>query len=56
VSAFDDAFEALLGNEGGYANHPSDPGGETMWGASVIKIKLFFPYFLAKAIDAGQGY
>jgi lysozyme family protein len=29
---FDQAFDELLGHEGGYANHPSDPGGETMWG------------------------
>ena len=26
------AFEKLLKHEGGYANHPADPGGETMWG------------------------
>lgn len=32
MTAFDDAFDALMGNEGGYANHPADPGGETMWG------------------------
>lgn len=29
---FDQAFDRLMGHEGGYANHPSDPGGETMWG------------------------
>ena len=29
---FDEAFDTLLGHEGGYSNHPSDPGGETMWG------------------------
>lgn len=32
MSAFDDAFDALMGNEGGYVNNPADPGGETMWG------------------------
>jgi lysozyme family protein len=32
MSAFDDAFTALIGNEGGYVNNPADPGGETMWG------------------------
>jgi len=32
MSAFDDAFTALIGNEGGYSNNPADPGGETMWG------------------------
>lgn len=32
MSQFDSAFLMLLGNEGGYSNHPADPGGETMWG------------------------
>jgi lysozyme family protein len=35
VSAFDDAFTALIGNEGGYSFNPSDPGGETMWGVTA---------------------
>lgn len=29
---FDDAFEKLLGHEGGYVSHPNDPGGATMYG------------------------
>jgi lysozyme family protein len=32
---FDDAFDALIGNEGGYSNDPEDPGGETMWGVTA---------------------
>jgi len=24
---FDQAFHTLLGHEGGYSNHPNDPGG-----------------------------
>lgn len=32
---FDTAFHELLGHEGGYSNHPSDPGGETMWGVTI---------------------
>ncbi len=32
---FDDAFHKLLGHEGGYVNHPNDPGGETNWGVTV---------------------
>jgi len=35
MSAFDEAFDALIGNEGGYANNPKDPGGETMWGVTA---------------------
>jgi lysozyme family protein len=31
---FDQAFDRLIGHEGGYSNHPSDPGGETMWGVT----------------------
>lgn len=31
---FDQAFDILLGHEGGYSRHPSDPGGETMWGVT----------------------
>jgi lysozyme family protein len=32
---FDDAFHELLGHEGGYIFHPSDPGSETMWGVTA---------------------
>lgn len=31
---FDQAFEKLIGHEGGYVNHPQDPGGETKYGIS----------------------
>lgn len=31
---FDDAFVTLIGHEGGYVNHPNDPGGETNFGIS----------------------
>lgn len=32
---FDDAFDRLLGHEGGYANDSRDPGQETMWGVTA---------------------
>lgn len=35
MSAFDAAFDQLMGHEGGYANNPADPGGETMWGITA---------------------
>ncbi|TAM16081.1 MAG: hypothetical protein EPN65_15240 [Pandoraea sp.] len=35
MSSFDDAFDRLIGNEGGYSNNPKDPGGETMWGVTA---------------------
>ena len=31
---FDDAFATVIGHEGGYVNHPTDPGGETKYGIS----------------------
>jgi len=32
---FDQAFERLIGHEGGYSNNPADPGGETMYGVTL---------------------
>jgi lysozyme family protein len=32
---FDQAFDRLLGHEGGYSFSPSDPGGETMHGVTA---------------------
>lgn len=32
---FDDIFERLIGHEGGYVNHPKDPGRETNWGITI---------------------
>ncbi len=32
---FDTAFDRLIGHEGGYVNHPADPGGETNWGITL---------------------
>lgn len=31
---FDEAFDRLMGHEGGYVNDANDPGGETKWGIS----------------------
>lgn len=32
---YDDAFDRLIGNEGGYSFNAADPGGETMWGITA---------------------
>lgn len=32
---FDSAFDALIGHEGDYSFHPSDPGGETRFGVTA---------------------
>lgn len=34
MSVFQGLFDRLMAHEGGYVNHPSDPGGETMWGVT----------------------
>jgi len=31
---FDTAFTQLIGHEGGFVNHPDDPGGATNWGVT----------------------
>lgn len=32
MTNFDKAIERVVKHEGGYVNHPKDPGGETNWG------------------------
>lgn len=34
MANFNDALQIILKHEGGYVNHPSDPGGETNYGIS----------------------
>lgn len=34
MNIFSELFDRLMKHEGGYVNHPSDPGGETMWGVT----------------------
>lgn len=36
-------LDELVGREGGYSNHPNDPGGETMWGITRA-VALAFGY------------
>lgn len=33
---FDQAFSILLGHEGGYSDHPDDPGGKTKYGITEV--------------------
>lgn len=35
VSSYDEALRRLLVHEGGYSNHPSDPGGPTNYGITI---------------------
>jgi lysozyme family protein len=43
---FDRAFEIVVGHEGGYVNHPADPGGETKFGIS----KHAYPSLVISAV------
>lgn len=48
---FDVAIERILSHEGGYVNHPSDPGGETKWGIS----KRSYPNLNIKELTREQA-
>lgn len=58
MANFDDAFDLLMINEGGYSNDPDDSGGETMYGIteSVARkngytgLMKYLPLATAKAI------
>lgn len=64
MSVFDKIFERLMKHEGGYVNHPSDPGGETMYGVTkrVAQAHGYFgdmrklPKSLAKQITEQSYY
>ncbi|WP_332763896.1 glycoside hydrolase family 108 protein [Phenylobacterium sp.] len=34
-------IDPLVGREGAYANHPSDRGGETMWGMTIAQARRY---------------
>lgn len=38
MNNFDKAFLYVLGDEGGYTNHPQDRGGPTNWGITIIDL------------------
>lgn len=64
MANFDILFNRLMEHEGGYINHPSDPGGETMWGVTkrVAQAHGYFgdmrklPKSTAKAITEKSYY
>jgi lysozyme family protein len=48
---FEDAIEILLKHEGGYVNHPKDPGGETNFGIA----KRSYPHLNLKTITREEA-
>jgi len=41
-SSYDESLERLLVHEGGYSNHPSDPGGPTNWGITIEDARRYW--------------
>jgi lysozyme family protein len=41
ASSYDEALARLLVHEGGYSNHPSDPGGPTNWGIPIFDYRKY---------------
>src|SRR5215813_11083100 len=42
ASSYDEALARLLVHEGGYTNHPSDPGGPTNWGITLEDARRYW--------------
>jgi lysozyme family protein len=51
VDLFNRCIDVVLKNEGGYSNHPSDPGGETNFGIA----KKFYPDLDIKNLTVNQA-
>ena len=41
ASSYDEALRRLLAHEGGYVNHPSDPGGPTNFGITLADYRRY---------------
>jgi lysozyme family protein len=41
ASSYDDALARLLVHEGGYSNHPDDPGGPTKFGITIFDYRRY---------------
>ena len=41
ASSYDEALRRLLVHEGGYTNHPSDPGGPTNFGITIVDYRKY---------------
>jgi lysozyme family protein len=42
ASSYDEALRRVLVHEGGYSNHPSDPGGPTNWGITIHEARAYW--------------
>lgn|SRR3990167_1919257 len=61
LHTYDESLRRLLGHEGNYTNHPSDPGGPTNWGITIhdyrkyIKSGATAADVRAMSIDEAKG-
>ena len=39
---FEESLRRVLAHEGGYSNHPSDPGGATNWGITIADARMYW--------------
>lgn len=39
---YDEALRLVLAHEGGYTNHPDDPGGPTNWGITIFDARMYW--------------
>lgn len=51
IDYFDKFINRILDHEGGYVNHPNDPGGETKWGIS----KRSYPHVNIKELTRADA-
>lgn len=51
MSNFEEAFRVLIGHEGGYVNHPRDPGGETKYGIT----KRSYPHLSIRGLTLADA-
>src|SRR5258705_5153236 len=42
ASSYDEALRRVIVHEGGYSNHPTDPGGPTNWGITIHDARAYW--------------
>lgn len=42
ISTYDESLRLVLKYEGGYTNHPADPGGPTNWGITINDARMYW--------------
>lgn len=53
--SFDQVFDRCMGHEGGYVNHPEDPGAETNWGVTIATARANGYYGAMRSMTRNQA-